>query len=102
MLIRLINSMNESLEACKKDFGEYVAIAEKLARGQVTLDYYRRRLDSFDDPHILVFGTIEAGTLIQGPVDTLTLKKPFSKGRIGVDQFTGKLTFSDLNPETAP
>ena len=102
MIIRLINSMNESLEACKKDFSEYVATAEEVARGQVTLDYYRRRLDSFDDPHILVFGTMESGTLIQGPVNTLTLKKPFSKGRIGIDQHTGKLIFSDLNPETAP
>ena len=100
MIIRLINSMNESLEACKKDFGEYVPTAEEIARGQVALDYYRLRLDSFGDPHIL--GTMEAGTLIQGPVNTLTLKKPFSKGRVGVDQFTGKLIFSDLNPETAP
>ncbi len=102
MIIRLINSMNESLEACKKDFGEYVAIAEEIAREQVALDYYRLRLDSFDDPHILVFGTMEAGILIQGPVNSLTLKKPFSKGRIGIDQHTGKLIFSELNPETAP
>jgi len=102
MIIRLINTMNESLEACKKDFGEYVAIAEEIARGQVALDYYRLRLDSFDDPHILVFGTMEAGTLIEGPADTLILKEPFSKGRIGVDQFTGKLVFSDHSPETAP
>ncbi len=102
MIVRLINSMNESLEGCKKDFGEYMAITEELARGQVALDYYRRRLDSFDDPHILVFCAMESGTLIQGPVNTLTLKKPFSKGRIGIDPHTGKLIFSDLNPETAP
>ena len=91
MIIRLINSMNESLEACKKDFSEYVAIVEEVARWQVALDYYRLRLDGFDDPHIQVFGTMEAGTLIEGPIDRLTLKKPFSKGRIGVDHHTGKL-----------
>lgn len=102
MIIRLINSMNESLEACKKDFGEYVTTAKEIAREQVALDYYRLRLNSFDDPHILVFGTMEAGTLIEGPADTLILKEPISMGRIGVDQFTGKLVFSDLNPETAP
>ncbi|UCH62637.1 MAG: DUF342 domain-containing protein [Fidelibacterota bacterium] len=101
MLIRLINSMNESLEACREDLDEYVPIMEKIARGQVALDYYQLRLKSFDDPHILVFGTMDTGTLIEGPVDTITLKEPFRKGRIGIDQFTGKLTFSDHNPETA-
>ncbi len=90
-IIRFINAMEESLEAYKKDFGEYVTTAEEITRGQVGLDYYRQRLDSFDDPHILVFGTMDSGTQIEGPVDKLTLSKPFSKGRIGIDSLTGKL-----------
>ncbi|GAG83501.1 unnamed protein product, partial [marine sediment metagenome] len=38
IIIRLINSMDESLEAYKKDFGEYVTNAEENTRGQVALD----------------------------------------------------------------
>lgn len=96
MVIRLFNSMSESLEIYKKDLDEYISAAEKMDQEQVALDYYQLKLNSFNDPHILVFGTMETGTLIEGPVDKLTLNGPFTKGRIGLDPHSGKLKLEPL------
>ncbi|UCH10959.1 MAG: DUF342 domain-containing protein [Fidelibacterota bacterium] len=97
VLLRLFTTLDDTLGAYKRDFEEFVSSKEILAKERVGLEYYREHLAGFVTPHILVFGTMDSGTQIQGPHDKLTLRKPQSNVRIGPDPYTGRLVITGLD-----
>ena len=95
-LIRLFNDLDDTLGHYRKNFGEYKAAIFELAQDKVAMDYYGCRLEGFPAPYIIVTGTMDTGTQIQGPVDRQTLKKPLKNLRIGLHPHTGKLVTEPL------
>lgn len=96
ILLRLFSAMGEALDAFKQAYDDYATIARLLAQEQVGLDYYRQLQASFGAPHIMVTGTLAAGTVIQGPTDKIKPAKDLSNVRIQPDPHTGQLTTTPL------
>jgi len=95
-LLRLFNAMTDALEIFQGRFKDFSTVADQLAREEAELDYYRHLKESFPAPEIVVTGTLAAGALIQGPVDSMKVEQDLSKVAIAPDPQTGKLTVTPL------
>ena len=89
--------MELALNEFKKAYADFTVLVDLLAQEQVGLDHYRHLQASFNAPHIVVTGTLEAGTVIQGPADTIKPDKDLSNVRIQPDPHTGQLTTTPLD-----
>jgi hypothetical protein len=91
-LSQLFISLGTTLSGFEGVFGQYKQPSHRITKESLELDHIKYIHEIHLNPSVVVFGTVEAGIHIKGPVNEISLREPRSRVRFSLDPFTSILS----------
>lgn len=89
---QLYVNLGTTLSGFETAFKQYKQLGQRITKEGLDLDHIKYLQEVHKNRSVVVFGTVEAGLRIKGPVNEISIREPKSRVRFSLDPFTSLLT----------